>query len=207
MLLLVITSEGLLTLILETLFLIVWVGTIFVVITGNRNPVKTLAWVMVLVFLPVVGFVFYLFFGMDMRKEKIIGRRSLSKLLKEPLQCYKRHAVTELSPPYDKLIRIMKQVNQAYLLPGNNVEIFTEFPQMLCDMLRCISEAKHHIHMQFYMFMNDAVGYLLAISLSTRLVKVSRFVYCTMMWAHGRSRKSFWVPCSVQALRCILLVK
>lgn len=93
------TSDTLFALVLEVLFVIIWVGTIFVVITENRNPVKTLAWVMVLVFLPVIGFVLYVFFGMDMRQEKVIGKRSLSKLLEEALINYKDYAVPDPPPP------------------------------------------------------------------------------------------------------------
>ena len=41
------------------------VSTILVVVLENRNPVKTIAWVLVWVFLPVIGLVFYIFFGRD----------------------------------------------------------------------------------------------------------------------------------------------
>ena len=162
------TSGNVFALVLEALFLIIWVGTIFVVITENRNPVKTLAWVMVLVFLPVVGFVLYVFFGMDMRQEKIIGKRSLSKLLKEALLNYKDYASPEPPQPYEKLVRMMKQANQAYLLPGNRVTTFTDFPSMLFDLLRTIASAQQHIHVQFYIFMDDAVGCLLRDALIDR---------------------------------------
>ena len=155
------TSGNVLALVLETLFLIIWVGTIFVVITENRNPVKTLAWVMVLVFLPIIGFVLYVLFGMDMRHEKMIGKRSLSKLLKEALINYKDYASPEPPQSYEKLVRMMKQANQSYLLPGNKVETFTDFPSLLLDMLCSISSAKQHVHVQFYIFMDDAVGHLL----------------------------------------------
>ena len=47
--LLQIAASGTIAHILEFFFLIIWVGTIIVVITENRNPVKTLAWAMVLV--------------------------------------------------------------------------------------------------------------------------------------------------------------
>ena len=39
------------------------IGTIIIVVLDNRNPVKTIAWVLVLMFLPVVGLVFYFFFA------------------------------------------------------------------------------------------------------------------------------------------------
>lgn len=43
------------------------IGTIVVVILDNRNPVKTMAWILVLMFLPIVGLVFYFFFGRSQR--------------------------------------------------------------------------------------------------------------------------------------------
>lgn len=39
------------------------IGTIVVIILDNRNPVKTMAWILVLMFLPVVGLVLYFFSG------------------------------------------------------------------------------------------------------------------------------------------------
>lgn len=152
------TSGSLFTLILEALFLIVWVGTIIVVITENRNPVKTLAWVMVLVFLPVIGFVLYVLFGMDMRRMRIIGKRSLSKLSQKPLLNFADYAVSTPPAPYEKLVSMMKKASFSYLLGDNKVQVFVDFPMMLQDMLRSIASAKHHIHVQFYIFMDDAVG-------------------------------------------------
>ena len=50
------------------------------VMLKNRDTVKTLAWMMVLLFLPVLGLVLYFFFGRDTRRVKMIGRRLLSQL-------------------------------------------------------------------------------------------------------------------------------
>ena len=38
------------------------ISTIVVIILDNRNPVKTMAWILILLFLPIVGLVFYFFF-------------------------------------------------------------------------------------------------------------------------------------------------
>ena len=43
----------------NVLYFVIIIGTIFIVILDNRNPVKTMAWVLVLFFLPIVGLVFY----------------------------------------------------------------------------------------------------------------------------------------------------
>ena len=51
------------------------IGTITVIILDNRNPVKTMAWILVLMFLPVVGLVFYFFFGRSQRRVRVIGKK------------------------------------------------------------------------------------------------------------------------------------
>ena len=55
--------------ILTYIFLIIYsvtiLGIILVVITDNRNPLKTLPWIIVLVLAPVVGLIFYFFFGLS----------------------------------------------------------------------------------------------------------------------------------------------
>ena len=44
-------------------YVITIVACIVVVLRENRNPIRSLAWVIALIFLPVAGLVFYLFFG------------------------------------------------------------------------------------------------------------------------------------------------
>ena len=43
--------------VLNLVYLTIVLGTIAVVILDNRHPVKTLAWLMVLVFLPIIGLI------------------------------------------------------------------------------------------------------------------------------------------------------
>lgn len=61
------------------------ISTIVVIILDNRNPVKTMAWILILLFLPIVGLVFYFFFGRSQRRERIIGQKSYDRLLKKPI--------------------------------------------------------------------------------------------------------------------------
>ena len=77
--------DGMLSTIVSCLFLLTVVVTIIVVVLDNRNPVKTLAWVLVLCFLPIVGLIFYFFFGRDVRKEKMISKKGFARLAKYPM--------------------------------------------------------------------------------------------------------------------------
>lgn len=66
------------------LYFAVILTTIFVVILDNRSPVKTMAWILVLFFLPVAGWILYLFFGRSTRKEHLISRKGYARLSKRP---------------------------------------------------------------------------------------------------------------------------
>ena len=70
--------------ILTYFFLVVYsitiLGIILVIITENRNPLKTLPWIIVLVLAPVVGLVFYFFFGQNLSKQRIISRRTRKRI-------------------------------------------------------------------------------------------------------------------------------
>ena len=69
------------------------ISTIVVIILDNRNPVKTMAWILILLFLPIVGLVFYFFFGRSQRRERIIGQKSYDRLLKETVLLSIRKAI------------------------------------------------------------------------------------------------------------------
>ncbi|MBR5929558.1 MAG: PLDc N-terminal domain-containing protein, partial [Prevotella sp.] len=62
---------------LLTLYVLAVVGTMITVLMDNRQPAKTMAWMLVLVFLPFVGIILYFFFGQNTRKEKMISQNSL----------------------------------------------------------------------------------------------------------------------------------
>ena len=63
----------------EIVFVLILLSTIVLVIAENKHPVKTLAWLMVLVFLPVVGLVIYFLFGIDKKHRRVfMGTRYVS---------------------------------------------------------------------------------------------------------------------------------
>jgi len=53
------------------LYLLTVVFIAILIILENRNPVKTISWILVLVLLPLIGIVFYMFFGQEYRKSKM----------------------------------------------------------------------------------------------------------------------------------------
>ena len=62
--------------ILLVIYLAITIGGIVAVLMDNKQPEKTMAWILVLCFMPIVGIIFYLFFGQNTRK----GRLSASEV-------------------------------------------------------------------------------------------------------------------------------
>ena len=153
--------ESVFSAIVSLLFLLAVVATIVVIVMDNRNPYKTLAWVLVLVFLPVVGLALYYFFGQDTRREKLISKKGFKRLTKYPMMEFQMQESFKVSEEKQhQLIRFFQRVNLALPFEGNSMKIFQDGSSMLQALLATINSAKHHIHVEFYIFEDDAVGCL-----------------------------------------------
>jgi cardiolipin synthase len=125
-----------------------------------------LAWVLVLVFLPVIGLILYFFFGQDTRKERLISKKGFKRLTKYPMMEFQMQESFKASEEKQhQLIRFFQRVNLALPFEGNSMKIFQDGSSMLQALLATINSAKHHIHVEFYIFEDDAVGRLVKDSL------------------------------------------
>lgn len=133
-------------------------GTILVIIFENRNPVKTIAWCMVLTFMPVIGLILYILFGMDNRHRRLVKDEDLGRLkgITEIIQG--GEIITDLPVPQKPLADMLRKMNKSFLLSGNDVEIITDFQTMSDRLIADIEGARHHINMLFFKFEDDAAG-------------------------------------------------
>lgn len=155
------TVNDLFSTIFNTLYFVVILTTIFIVILDNRNPVKTMTWILVLFFLPLIGLVFYFFFGRDTRKERLISSKGYFRLNKRPIAAYQAQEDLSGKVGETHLMSFFTRLNNAWAFGGNTMEVYTDGYSMFHALMREISSAQHHIHLQFYIFENDATGRLL----------------------------------------------
>ena len=138
--------------------LILILGTILVIVSENRNPVKTIAWCMVLIFLPVLGLTLYILFGMDNRHRRQIKDEDLSRLKGITEITQNDDILSEMPVPQKPLADMLRKMNKSFLLSGNDVEIITDFQTMSDRLIADIEGARHHINMLFFKFEDDAAG-------------------------------------------------
>ena len=146
---------------LDILYVCLVVGTIVVVISGNRNPVKTIAWVLVLAFLPVVGLVLYFFLGQDQRRIRIISRKLHGRLMKKSHLEFIEQGLPDIPPRHARLVSLFYDLCRAYPFDGNDITVYTRGLSMLQALLREMQRARHHIHLESYIIEDDAIGRLL----------------------------------------------
>ena len=142
-------------------YILVVFSTVVFVVLDNRNPVKAMAWILVLFFLPLVGLVLYFFLGRSNRKERLISKKGYSRLIKRPMAEYQAQETLNISTGKYRIISFFKNVNKALPFDGNEVEIYTDGFSMFLSLLRSVYNAKHHIHIEFYIIENDPVGRML----------------------------------------------
>jgi len=138
------------------------------VLMDNRQPAKTMAWVLVILLVPVVGIVFYIFFGINQRRNRVISQRQLDELTRRTMLSFVEQHDLHIPERQQQLVDLF--VNQSMSLPFecSQLDIMTDgyafFPELLAD----ISRATHHIHISMYIFQDDALGNLVADALRTK---------------------------------------
>ncbi len=153
----------------DILYLGVIIGTIAVIILDNRNPFRTLAWVLVLIFIPIVGLILYFFFGRNQQRERVIGKKMYSQLMQNPVAGYIDHEPCNSFGEYSRLIALFRNVDNSLPFEGNVVNVYTSGISMLRALLGELQKATRHIHMEVYIFENDAIGRMVRDALIERV--------------------------------------
>lgn len=121
------------------LYIITAIGCIIVVVSENRNPVRSLAWVTVLLLLPVVGILVYFFFGRSLKSVMMISRNNRMKLRGQASLNTPESSNFSLSESSLQIINLVNSLGEPHFFKSNQVDIFTEgeakFSQLKADLL------------------------------------------------------------------------
>lgn len=138
------------------------ISSIVVVLSENRNPIKSLAWVTVLIFLPVAGLVFYLFFGRNPKSRHRLSRHNKRKLLHKVAMRTIQPDSIPVADEMHRLARLANAVSDTRLTIGNNIDVFTSGEEKFAALKSDLSNAKSFILLQYYIFTDDTIGHEIA---------------------------------------------
>lgn len=145
-----------------------YLGIFFVVINillENRNPLKTHSYLLLLLLLPILGIIIYLFFGQNHRKRRIFSKRQLintafgQRYVDEHLDRTHRSQLPDIPHvnSYTKLINFLNR-DLSPLSSRNKVTILKNGEQKLESLMEALKSARSHIHLEYYIFSDDTVG-------------------------------------------------
>ncbi|GIP37771.1 major cardiolipin synthase ClsA [Paenibacillus sp. J31TS4] len=137
-----------------------------IVFLERRNVGMTWAWLMVLLFLPGVGFLLYLLLGQNLSRRKLYkikeeDKKKLDTIINKQRMLFKREALAYDDPmlqDYHDLIYMNLMSGYALYSQNNQVEIFTDGVSKFDALFRDIEAAKEHIHLEYYIVQNDNLG-------------------------------------------------
>ncbi|MEN8701412.1 cardiolipin synthase [Bacillus infantis] len=151
---------------ISLIFVLNVIFAVIVIFLERRDAGGTWAWLMVLFFIPILGFIMYFLFGQNLARRKMFQWEDREKVgidemirqqihsIKNKLFSFRNETIRE---SYD-LIYMHLINNEAVLTQDNEVEIFTDGRKKFDSLIGDIKSAKDHIHLQYYIFKKDNLG-------------------------------------------------
>ena len=136
--------------------------SIVVVFFQRRNPKSVWAWLLILYFVPVVGFVFYLVLGADMHKRKMFRTKEIEDRLAntirhQEMMIQSRELREKYSdvPDFSDLVMYHLHTESAILTDDNEIEFFVNGEDKFAALKEDMRNAKKSIHIQYYIIRDD----------------------------------------------------
>jgi len=139
---------------------------LIIILLDNRSPVKTISWILVLVLLPFVGILLYIYFGRNYRKMKIFTRKELidaesfrliSQKYEIDINKINEFASRKICSKHN-LMKLLYNNSKASLTINNQVVVMNSGKDTFDQIIQSIKAARHHIHLEYYIIEDDLIG-------------------------------------------------
>lgn len=132
----------------------------------RRDATSTWAWLLVLFFIPIFGFLIYLMFGRRLRKKHLFRWEGRNKIGIDQLIDYQMSAIEnntfefrkEELEKYKDMIYLHLRNNDAVLTQDNAMTVFNDGSDKFEALIQDLEQATNHIHIQYYIFRLDNLG-------------------------------------------------
>lgn len=136
----------------------------------NRDIAAIWAWLLLLIIFPGFGWIIYLFLGRKISKEDIFNLQrqakvGLPKFLeiqnKEKEEQIKYFTSLDFNQTKNKkyeVARTLLEMNQPPVSGDNTIDYYADGEEKFSNLIKDIENAKHHIHISYYIFRGDKIG-------------------------------------------------
>jgi len=141
-----------------------WAGIPHLLLLKKR-PSATLAWLWAIIFIPFVGALFYCLFGTDRLKRRRLKHRSRftarpsRQLAPESATDGRTAILIEQLPERDRqFLQLLSSINQLPVSSAEEIRILRDAKEFYPALEQRIQQAKHHVHLEFYLWRSDETG-------------------------------------------------
>lgn len=156
------------SLILEITYLVITVLTCIRVVIDTNSVQKTMSYLLLVIFIPIIGAILYFSIGINYRKRKIyikklrIDEKRANEFISN-IRDSNKQFILEAEKKHPSASQLLKLLSNPFV---SNQPIFNHCDaQIICngenlfkDVLQEIKNAKQHIHLEYYIFENDEIG-------------------------------------------------
>jgi cardiolipin synthase len=152
--------------ILGAIYVAIVIAVCLRVIYETRSATKTMAYLLLILFIPIGGIVFYILFGINFWKTKLYSRKSMDdekmlNSLKKEMEIYMRETISPLDLSADnnrELAVMLEKELRSPLTRRNKVKLLLNGEEKFPEVLEALRNAKHHIHIEYYIYEQDEIG-------------------------------------------------
>lgn len=136
------------------------------IIYDTRTATKTLAYLLLAVFLPVAGMIIYFSFGINYRKRKLYNSKWLTDeelldKLRDTIEKYTLGSAMARQPELRQnreLAALLSRDLRSQPTRNNRVKVLVNGEEKFPELFDAIKKAEHHIHIEYYIFEDDEIG-------------------------------------------------
>lgn len=131
--------------------------TIIVLMLENRNPIKSIAWIITIISLPVVGLILYALFGRDFRKGNTVKKanKAYAEALKDIDEKFDQGNPVE---GYENLSQLIYNLCNEKIYNNTYIKPFTDGVSLYESIFSDIESAKETIFAEYYIIENDKIS-------------------------------------------------
>lgn len=131
--------------------------TIIVLMLENRNPIKSIAWIITIISLPVVGLILYALFGRDFRKGNTVKKanKAYAEALKDIDEKFDQGNPVE---GYENLSQLIYNLCNEKIYSNTYIKPFTDGVALYESIFSDIESAKETIFAEYYIIENDKIS-------------------------------------------------
>ena len=148
--------------IMDNIVIINILFALVIVFFQRRSPQTVWTWLLLLYFIPILGFILYLVIGQDFHKSRMFKTKEIEGELKYAVRRQEEtiyHKRLRLANPemarFKDLILYNLEAGEAVLTDNNDIRIYTDGKAKFRALIEEMRRAKRYIHVQYYIIRND----------------------------------------------------